>query len=159
MMKHSDWPAIKAIYLQGIATGQATFQTEAPDWEEWDRSHSLHSRLVAVVEDQVIGWAALSPVSGRCVYGGVAEVSVYVHEQHRGKGAGALLMEQLIISSEQNGIWTLQAGIFPENKPSIELHRRCGFRQVGYRERIGKHGSLWRDTVLMERRSTTVGVE
>lgn len=151
------WPAVKAIYEQGIATGDATFQTSAPGWEEWDRSHLDHSRLVAMEGGQVAGWAALTPVSGRCVYAGVAEISVYIDQGHRGKGIGKALLEAVIASSEANNIWTLQAGIFPENAASIRLHETAGFRRVGIRERIGKMGDRWRDTVLFEKRSGIVG--
>src|SRR5690606_36387096 len=158
-MTSSDWPAVREIYVQGILTGQATFQTNAPGWEEWDKSHLPHSRLLAVNDDGVAGWAALTPVSGRCVYAGVAEVSLYVHERHRGKGVGAFLMHHLVGSSEQHGIWTLQSGIFPENGPSILLHEKFGFRQLGVREKIGKHHGVWRDTVMMERRSKVVGID
>ena len=156
-MKESDWPAVRAIYLEGIATGQATFETEAPAWERWDGAHHAFARLVARAGDGVKGWAALSPVSGRAVYSGVAEVSVYVGERHRGAGIGRALLEALINASEQNGIWTLQAGIFPENDASIALHKLCGFREVGRRERIGCMNGVWRDTLLLERRSKVVG--
>ena len=152
------WPAVKAIYEAGLATGQASFQTAAPSWEEWDRSHLPHSRLVFLEDDAVAGWAALTPVSGRCVYAGVAEVSVYIDASHRGQGVGKALLKELIAISEVNGIWTLQAGIFPENIASIRLHERAGFRQVGIREKIGKMGDRWRDTVLLEKRSRTVGL-
>jgi phosphinothricin acetyltransferase len=151
------WNAVKVIYEQGIATKQATFQTEAPNFEEWDSGHLPHLRYVLLVDDAVAGWAALSPVSGRCVYAGVSEVSVYIHEDFRGKGAGKLLLQKLINESEVQGIWTLQSGIFPENLPSIALHEKLGFRRVGYREKIGKMDGAWRDTVLMERRSKITG--
>lgn len=151
------WPAVKAIYEAGLSTGNASFQTSAPSREEWDRGHLGHSRLVAVDGDIVTGWAALTPVSGRCVYAGVAEVSVYISPDYRGQGVGKNLLGALITESEQNGIWTLQAGIFPENTASIRLHEGAGFRQVGYREKIGKMGSRWRDTILLERRSKIVG--
>ena len=157
-MKAEDWAGVRSIYLEGIATGVATFETGAPAWEKWDAGHFLKMRLVARRSDGVIlGWAALSPVSDRCVYGGVAEVSVYVGEQGRGRGVGGTLLEALIEESERNGIWTLQAGVFPENTASIKLHLRCGFREVGRRERIGKLDGLWRDTLLLERRSERVG--
>ncbi|HEY6901201.1 MAG TPA: GNAT family N-acetyltransferase [Puia sp.] len=152
------WPAVKAIYEDGLATGNASFQTSAPSWEEWDRSHLPHTRFVAIDGDTIAGWAALTPVSGRCVYAGVAEVSVYIAASHRGRGVGTTLLEALITESEANGIWTLQAGIFPENTASIRLHENAGFRQVGIRQRIGKMGNHWRDTVLLEKRSETVGV-
>jgi len=153
------WPQIKKIYEQGIATGNATFQTTAPDWEEWDRAHILNSRIVALEAEEVIGWAALTAVSGRCVYAGVAEVSVYVSPIAQGKGVGKLLLHQLIEESERNGFWTLQAGIFPENKASIRIHEHAGFKILGTRTRIGKMNDIWRDTVLLERRSATVGVD
>ena len=153
----ADWPAVRAIFEAGIATGDATFETSAPSWEEWDAEHLAEHRLTARVDGEVVGWAALTPVSGRCVYAGVAELSVYVSEEARGRGVGRALLEHLIRSSEAAGIWTLQAGVFPENVASIELHRRCGFRVVGVRERIGKHrDGAWRDVVLLERRSEEV---
>ncbi|MES2732126.1 MAG: N-acetyltransferase family protein [Bacteroidota bacterium] len=149
-----DWLVVKAIYESGIATGQATFQTQSPDWENWEAGHLTHSRLVAVTaEGIVVGWAALSPVSSRAVYRGVAEVSVYVEEEFRGKKVGQHLLEGLISASESHGIWTLQASIFPENGASIHIHQKCGFRQVGYRERIAQLHGVWRNTVLLERRS------
>ena len=158
-MKAEDWEQVRSIYLEGIATGVATFETSAPTWEKWDAGHFRKMRLVArEAEGEVLGWAALSPVSDRCVYGGVAEVSVYVGERGRGRGVGRALLESLIEASEQNGIWTLQAGVFPENTASIKLHLRCGFREVGRRERIGKLDGVWRDTLLLERRSRTVGL-
>jgi len=154
----ADWDAVRRIYLEGIATGNATFEQSAPEWDKWDAGHLEACRLVARAEDDVLGWAALSPVSGRCVYAGVAEVSVYVADGARGRGVGNALMMALIRESEQNGIWTLQAGIFPENAASIKLHQRSGFRLVGTRERPGQLNGSWRDVVLMERRSKTVGV-
>lgn len=152
------WPAVKAIYEAGLATGNASFQTSAPSWEEWDKAHLTHSRLVALDGDTVTGWAALTPVSGRCVYAGVAEVSVYIDPNYKGQGVGKTLLQALIAESEANGIWTLQAGIFPENTASIRLHEGAGFRQVGIRQRIGKMGDRWRDTVLLEKRSEKVGL-
>ena len=152
------WLQVRQIYLQGIATGQATFQQDAPEWPLWDEGHLPHSRLVAVVADNVIGWAALSPVSARPVYRGVAEVSVYVGEACRGKGLGHQLLQELVQQSEQNGIWTLQSSIFPENKASVHIHEKCGFRLMGRRERIGQLNGVWRDTVILERRSKTVGI-
>jgi L-amino acid N-acyltransferase YncA len=151
------WPSVKAIYEQGIATGQATFQTESPDWEQWNTAHLPHSRLVALLDGTVIGWAALTPVSGRCVYAGVAEVSVYIAPGHRGQKVGQTLLQALIDSSEQHKLWTLQSGIFPENEPSVHIHEKCGFRLVGYREKIGQQNGVWRNTVILERRSTVVG--
>ena len=157
-LTQETYPAVKSIYEQGIATGNATFQTEAPGWEEWNKSHLEQCRVVAIEDNEVIGWAALTPVSGRCVYAGVAEVSVYVNEKHRGKGVGKLLLKNLIDKSEENNIWTLQAGIFPENAVSLKVHEQLGFRQVGYREKIGQMKGQWRDTILLERRSNKVGV-
>lgn len=157
-MLPDHWEAVKGIYEEGIATGNATFQDKAPAQEEWDASHLKSCRLVAVDGDEVMGWAALTPVSGRCVYAGVAEVSVYVGEKGRGRGIGKKLLEHLIKESEQEGLWTLQAGIFPENVSSISLHEKVGFRMIGRRERIGKMHGVWRDTVLLERRSNATGV-
>ena len=158
-MSDQDWEQVRAIYLEGIATGHATFETQASTWEQWDAAHLLDGRLVARSGSTVKGWAALSPVSGRCVYAGVAEVSVYVGQNHRGEGIGGALLKALIEASESAGIWTLQAGIFPENSASIRLHKSCGFREVGVRQRIGKMNGLWRDTVLLERRSQLVGTD
>ena len=158
-MRPADWPWVREIYLEGIATGQATFETEAPSWEHWDTAHSPFARFVARQREDIVGWAALSPVSQRCVYGGVAEVSVYVTSASRGAGVGGALLRTLIEGSERNGIWTLQAGIFPENSASIALHLACGFREVGRRERIGKLNGIWRDTILLERRSKTIGTD
>lgn len=157
----AHWPEVRAIYEAGIATGNATFATEAPGWDDWHRGHLTHSRLVATdAAGRVQGWAALSPVSGRCVYGGVAEVSVYVAAEARGQGLGRVLLLALITESEAHGMWTLQAGIFPENEPSVRLHEAAGFRLVGRRERIGRTAAgRWRDTLLLERRSAVVGAE
>jgi L-amino acid N-acyltransferase YncA len=152
-LRYQDWPAVKVIYEQGIAGGQATFETEAPSWEEWDRTHLEGHRVVALQDGEVVGWAALSPVSERCVYEGVVENSVYVADFAQGRGVGRALLDELIARAERDGIWTIQAGVFPENEASIELHKRCGFRVVGVRERIGRHHGTWRDVVLMERRS------
>jgi L-amino acid N-acyltransferase YncA len=165
-----DWEVVSSIYLDGIATGQATFETSAPSWVEWNSGHLPAPRLVAIDGEEIstpaglphrgpslVGWAALSPVSGRDVYAGVAEVSVYVSNVWRGHGVGKRLLETLVVESEQNGIWTLQASIFPANLPSIGLHKSCGFREVGRRERIGKMNGVWRDTMLLERRSGLVG--
>lgn len=148
---------MKAIYLEGIATGNATFETDAPGWEEWDSKHLRDARLVAEADGKVVGWAALTPVSSRCVYAGVAELSIYVASTIRGKGVGKALLGELIRESEAKGFWTLQTGIFPENKASLALHEKCGFRIVGRRERIGKMNNRWRDVIFLERRSTTVG--
>jgi L-amino acid N-acyltransferase YncA len=144
---------VKAIYEQGIAGGDATFESEAPSWDEWNRSHLEGHRVVALEDGEVVGWAALAPVSERCVYGGVTEDSVYVADDLQGRGIGRALLTELVARAERDGIWTIQAGIFPENEASIELHRRCGFRVVGIRERLGQHHGAWRDVVLMERRS------
>lgn len=154
-----DWPAVRRIYEEGITTGDATFETSAPSWEAWDAAHLIHGRTVAVTDGRVVGWAALSRVSGRCVYSGVAEVSVYVEAQTRGQGVGARLLGALIAASEQAGMWTLQAGVFPENVMSVAIHTRHGFRQVGRRERLGRLAGRWRDVLLLERRSAVVGRE
>jgi L-amino acid N-acyltransferase YncA len=157
-LKSEDWPAVKAIYEQGIVGGDATFEAEAPSWEDWDHAHLEGHRLVALQDGDVVGWAALAPVSGRCVYQGVTEDSVYVADAAQGRGVGRSLLEELIARAERDGIWTIQAGIFPENEASIELHRRCGFRVLGVHERLGRHHGVWRDVVRMERRSEEVGV-
>ena len=153
------WQAIRSIYEEGIKTGNATFQQSAPEWEEWNMSHLAHSRIVVKVDNEITGWAALTAVSGRCVYAGVGEVSVYVAEKFRGHKIGHALLQELIKQSEQNNIWTLQAGIFPENKGSIKIHEANGFRTVGFREKIGQMNGIWRDTILMERRSNSVGIK
>ena len=157
-MKEQDWPSVKSIYASGIKTGIATFETSIPNWEDWDKSHIKSARLVAISNNKVIGWTALSPVSSRCIYGGVAEISVYVDQQYRGKGIGRKLLETLIPSSEEIGIWTLQSSIFKENVASQKLHLSLGFRIIGYRERIGQLHAVWRDNVILERRSQVVGV-
>lgn len=157
IMLPQHWPTVKKIYEEGIATGNATFQTTAPEWEEWDAAHVKNSRLVATENNEVLGWAALTAVSGRCVYAGVGEVSVYVAAAARGKGIGKKILQALITESEKNNFWTLQAGIFPENTGSVKIHEDCGFRIIGKREKIGHMNGLWRDTLLLERRSTTVG--
>ena len=158
-MSPADWDQVRRIYLEGIKTGNATFETEVPDWEKWDAGHLRQCRLVAKADEDVVGWAALSAVSSRRVYGGVAEVSVYVSGNVRGRGIGQALLESLIECSEGHGIWTLQAGILTDNVSSRQLHERCGFREIGSRERIGKLNGTWRDVVLLERRSKKVGVE
>ncbi len=152
----SHWEAVRKIYEEGIATGNATFQNTAPTWEEWDTTHSLKPRLVAINNDAVLGWAAITPVSGRCVYAGVGEVSVYISTEARGKGVGKQLLESLIEESEKENFWTLQAGIFPENIASLSMHTSCGFRIIGTREKIGQMNGVWRDTVLLEKRSTHI---
>jgi L-amino acid N-acyltransferase YncA len=149
-----DWPAVRAIYLDGIRSGLATFETEAPSWEEWDRAHTL--RIVAERDDAVIGWAAAGPVSARRCYRGVLESSVYVATAARGQGVGHALMRGLIDRSERQGVWTIQTSIFPENRASLALHERCGFRVVGRRERVAKRDGVWRDTVFLERRSEVI---
>jgi L-amino acid N-acyltransferase YncA len=156
-MRPDDWPAVRAIYLEGIATGNATFEQTPPAWETWNAGHLPTARIVARLDGDLLGWAALSGVSSRCVYAGVAEVSVYVAERARGRGVGSKLMARLIADSEAQGIWTLQAGIFPENVASIALHERAGFRVVGHRERLGQMKGRWRDVVLLERRSAVAG--
>jgi len=156
-LQPADWPAVRAIYLEGIATGNATFETTAPEWDIWDKAHRNDCRFVADENGTVYGWAALTPVSGRCVYAGVGEVSVYISAASRGKGIGGQLLDYLIKASEEAGFWTLQAGIFPENVASVSLHGKAGFRLVGRRERIGQMQDVWRDTILLERRSATVG--
>lgn len=156
-MHPADWPAMSAIYREGIATGMATFETQVPTWEAWDRDHRADCRLVACLDGAIVGWAALTSVSGRCVYAGVAEVSIYVSADVRGQGVGKQLLLFLVEASEAAGIWTLQAGIMRDNTASIALHRACGFREVGYRERLGRLHGEWRDVILMERRSLRVG--
>jgi L-amino acid N-acyltransferase YncA len=155
-LEPEHWPAVRAIYEEGIATGNATFEETAPDWDHWNAKHHAHSRLVATDHEVVAGWAAISPVSPRHVYRGVAEVSIYIAEPARGRGIGRALMDALIQSSEAAGIWTLQSAIFPENEASIHLHSICGFRRIGERERVGCLAGKWRSTVLMERRSSVI---
>jgi len=157
-MGPDDWEQVRQIYLDGLATGQASFEVEAPSWESWDQRFHRHSRLVAREKGQVIAWAALAPVSTRPCYAGVAEASLYVAADHRGLGVGKRLLEALIESSERNGIWSLYGATFPENTASIELQLACGFRIVGRRERIAQHHGVWRDTIITERRSKVVGV-
>jgi phosphinothricin acetyltransferase len=153
-LKAEDWPAVRAIFEEGIATGQATFEAEAPSWEHWDGAH--FGGLVAEEEGEVVGWTALAPYSSRSVYAGVAEESVYVAAHARGRGVGRALLETLIERSEQTGFWTLEAGVFPENGASVALHLGCGFRSVGLRERIARLNGEWRDVLLMERRSEVI---
>ncbi len=157
-MSTEDWPVISKIYAEGIATGFATFEKSVPSYENWDKVHLESCRIIAENEEKVLGWAALSPVSNRCVYGGVAEVSVYVSENSRGLGVGRLLMEHLIQLSENVGLWTLQSGIFPENHGSVKLHEHLGFRFIGKKERIGKLNGVWKDNLLFEKRSEKVGL-
>jgi L-amino acid N-acyltransferase YncA len=152
-MTSADWDAVAEIYRSGLDTGQASFETSVPAYAEWDAAHIPDPRLVARRDGAVVGWAALSPVSDRCVYGGVAEDSVYVAPELGGRGIGRLLLSELVSRAEDAGIWTVQAGIFPENAASLALHERCGFRVVGCRERLGRHRGVWRDVLLVERRS------
>ncbi|HET7451286.1 MAG TPA: GNAT family N-acetyltransferase [Thermoanaerobaculia bacterium] len=154
-----DWERVRAIYREGIDTGNATFETEVPAWEAWDAAHLPVGRLVARLDGEIAGFAALSPVSRRRVYAGVAEASVYVAASARGRGAGRALLEAVIAESERAGIWTLQSGTFPENAPSIALQKACGFREVGRRERLGSMNGRWRDVILLERRSAVAGAE
>lgn len=156
-MTPEDWPAVRAIFAEGIATGHATFETEVPEWAAWDAGHLLSPRLVARSEGSIAGWAALSPVSRRRCYAGVAEVSIYVAGRARGRGVGRALLEALAAAADGAGLWTLQAVMFPENPASVALHRRAGFRLVGRRERIGRLNGAWRDTLLLERRSPSTG--
>jgi L-amino acid N-acyltransferase YncA len=158
-LRPEHWPAVRRIYLEGIATRQATFETEAPEWESWDRAHHPFARLVAVRAGDVVGWAALAPVSARPAYSGVAEVTVYVAEGERGGGIGSHLLGALVEASERHGVWTLQAAVFPENAASVAVHRRHGFREVGVRERIARLDGAWRDVLLLERRSRKVGMD
>jgi L-amino acid N-acyltransferase YncA len=158
-MRPEDWLCVRKIYLEGIVTGHATFELDAPSWEDWDSSHLAMARLVARQGGVIAGWAALSPVSSRRVYAGVAEVSIYVGRSFRARGIGKALLQELIDESERNGIWTLQAAVFPENPATLALHRNGGFEEVGRRRRIGKLHGEWRDTILLERRSRSVGVE
>jgi phosphinothricin acetyltransferase len=157
-MRAADWGAVRSIYLEGIATGHATFETGVPEWSAWDAGHLCEPRIVARHGNRIVGWAALSPVSSRPVYAGVAEVSIYVAARARSRGVGQALLRALIERSERAGIWMLQAGIFPENEASIALHVSCGFRRVGLRERLGQMNGAWRDVVLVERRSRVVGL-
>ncbi|MFQ3544451.1 N-acetyltransferase family protein [Halobacillus rhizosphaerae] len=158
-MLPEDWGQVSQIYREGIETGYATFEKEIPSWRAWDNSHSPECRIVARSKEGILGWAALSPVSKRSVYAGVAEVSVYVSKCSMGKGIGGLLLNALIQKSEENGFWTLQAGILPENKASLKVHYKNGFREVGRRERLGKMDGRWHDKILLERRSEKVGVD
>jgi L-amino acid N-acyltransferase YncA len=156
-LRPEHWPEVARIYGEGIATGNATFETEVPAWEGWDGAHLADHRFVAIREGRVVGWAAVSSVSDRCVYGGVVENSVYVADEARGAGVGRQLLEALIASTEAAGVWTIQTGIFPENAASVRLHERVGFEIVGRRKRLGKLKGEWRDVLLLERRSDVVG--
>ncbi len=157
-MKRNDAEKVLEIYADGLETGNATFETKIPSWIEWDRNHHTHSRFVYEEQGTVIGWAALSPVSKRKAYNGVAEVSIYISENSFGKGIGKQLMRMVIDTSETNGIWSLFSSLFPENEASIRIHKKCGFRKIGTRERIAQRNGVWRDTVIMERRSQKVGI-
>jgi L-amino acid N-acyltransferase YncA len=156
-MREADWARVADIYAEGLATGNATFETDVPSWESWNTSHLASCRLIAEASGMIVGWAALSGVSDRCVYGGVAEISVYVDDEARGRGVGTRLLDALVKGSETEGLWTLQAGIFAENVASLRIHEKCGFRIVGTRERLGKLDGRWRDVLLLERRSRVVG--
>ena len=155
-VRPGDWPEVARIYEEGIATGNATFETEVPSWEEWDAAHLAEQRFVAERDGRVVGWIALSPVSRRPCYAGVAEISIYVADAARGNGVGTDLLAAAVDSAERDGLWTLQTSVFPENEPSLALLRRFGFRTVGTRERIGRLHGVWRNTVLVERRSEVV---
>lgn len=164
LMKPGDWQQVRSIYLEGIDTGNSTFEADAPDWSNWDCAHLPKHRFVARAGDLILGWAALSPVSARSVYSGVAELSLYVAAEHRGKGIGSALLNGIIHSTEKAGLWTLQGGIFPENIPSLNLVKKHGFKEIGRREKIGKmtyghYAGTWRDVVLMERRSAMTGID
>ncbi len=154
-----NFPEVMEIYIQGLETQIATFQNDTPIWEDWNKGHLDFCRISIFDNNKMLGWTALTPVSSRCVYAGVAEVSIYICKEERGKGIGKILLTELIRRSEENGIWTLQSGIFAENESSIKLHEKCGFRIVGYREKIGKKNGVWKDNVLMERRSKTIGID
>jgi phosphinothricin acetyltransferase len=158
-MQASDWDAVREIYLEGIATRNATFQTDAPSWEQWDASHLQACRLVAERDGEILGWAVLAAISSRPVYRGVAEVSVYIAARARAQGVGRALMQELVAQSERAGFWTLQAGIFPENHGSVALHLGAGFREVWRREKMGRLGDSWRDVLLFERRRSSNGTE
>ncbi|PIB36984.1 phosphinothricin acetyltransferase [Reichenbachiella sp. 5M10] len=157
LITESNYPQVAQIYQEGIDTGIATFEQEAPNWDRWDAAHLSWSGIVLSDAGEMLGWAALTPVSDRCVYSGVAEVSVYVSTSARGRGVGTLLLRELITRSEHHGIWTLQAGIMRANLASIQLHERCGFRRIGYREKIGQLDGVWHDNIILERRSKTIG--
>jgi phosphinothricin acetyltransferase len=158
-MKETDWPQVSEIYLAGIKTEIATFQSSVPTWEEWHKEHITTCRFVARDGEEILGWVALSPVSSRCVYAGVAELSIYINEKHKGIGVGTSLLNYLIEQSEKEGFWTLQSGIIRENISSQMLHKKCGFREIGYRERVGKmNNGKWHDVIIMERRSKVVGI-
>jgi L-amino acid N-acyltransferase YncA len=156
VLEPGHWREVARVYAEGIATGNATFETEVPSWGHWDSAHLGEHRFVALRDGSVVGWVAASAVSDRCVYAGVVEHSVYVAAPERGQGIGAILLDRLVASTEAAGVWTIQTGIFPENEPSLRLHERVGFRLVGRRERLGKHNAIWRDVLMLERRSTQI---
>ncbi len=157
-LEKTHWEEVKKIYEMGVATRLATFEIELPDWEEWDKKHLQHSRLICEIEGRVGAWIAIRQIEDDCVCMGVAEISVYVHPEYKGIGLGLVLMEHLFRHSEENGIWTLQAQVFEENRASIRLHEKSGFRKVGYRENIGQLDGKWQNTILFERRSKNVGI-
>jgi L-amino acid N-acyltransferase YncA len=157
-LTEKHWPEVSAIYESGLATGNANFSQQVPDWDEWDKSHVKNCRIVALENDKVLGWAALTAISDHCVFAGVAEVSVYIAENSRGKGLGKKLLRKLIEKSEENNFWTLESRIFAENLASLKIHEENGFRIIGSRERIGRLNGVWRDTLLLERRSVKVGI-
>lgn len=158
LFTEADWEEVKAIYLEGIQTGNATFQSEAPSKDQWFEGHVNECNVGYFQDNKMLGWATLSKVSSRCVYSGVAEVSIYIKQSERGRGIGDILLKSLIEKSESQGFWTLQAGIFPENIASIRLHMKNGFREVGRREKLGKMNDIWRDVILLERRSKVSGI-
>lgn len=151
-----NYPTVAKIYQEGIETGMATFEEIVPDWETWQNNHLPFGNIALLVQNELVGWSSLTPTSKRNAYRGVAEVSVYVSKDHQGKGYGRQLLNELILISEKNGLWTLQAGIMRENQRSINLHKNCGFREIGYREKIAKLQGTWRDNILLERRSKTI---
>lgn len=155
-MLPEHWLQVSKIYKEGISTGMATFEKNIPHWEEWNANHLKVCRIIAIINGNIVGWAALSPVSSRCVYKGVGEVSVYVSGEFRGNRIGEKLLRKLITESEKNGIWTIQSGVFPENIASIKLHEKVGFRKIGYREKIGEFDGIWKDNILLERRSKLI---
>jgi phosphinothricin acetyltransferase len=158
-MLPKHWVEVSKIYMDGIQSGMATFEKEIPAWKVWDGNHLKECRIIAVLNKKIVGWAALSPVSSRCVYGGVGEVSVYVSTGFRGIQIGEILLRKLIIESEKNGLWTIQSGIFTENIGSIKLHEKVGFRKIGFREKIGEIDGVWKDNLLLERRSKLIGIK
>jgi phosphinothricin acetyltransferase len=155
-MLPQHWTEVSIIYKDGIETGLATFEKETPNWMDWDNNHLKVCRIIAVLNEKIVGWAALSPVSSRCVYGGIGEVSIYVAREFRGNKIGEKLLKKLISESEENRLWTIQSGIFPENINSIKLHEKVGFRKIGYREKIGELDGIWKDNILFEKRSKLI---